>query len=144
MSTAPRPRIITVAFWLTMVGAVLLLAGGLVGVSTSLTTPASAFPDSLGEGQAHRILLMHGGVGAVLAVAGLGLSFLAGRTRNGDKRFRRALAALAGGVVFVVFLLALFAPYNLELLALIGVVPVAVGATLFTRPAAAAWFEDAT
>ena len=141
MSTAPRPRIITIAFWLTMVGAVLLLAGGILGITTSLTTPESAFP-SMGEGQAHRILLMHGGVGAVLAVAGLGLSFLAGRTRNGDKRFRRALAALAGGVVFIVFLLALFAPYNLELLALIGVVPVAIGATLFTRPAAAEWFED--
>lgn len=141
MSTAPRPRIITIAFWLTMVGAVLLLAGGILGITTSLTTPESAFP-AMGAGQAHRILLMHGGVGAVLAVAGLGLSFLAGRTRNGDKRFRRALAALAGGVVFIVFLLALFAPYNLELPALIGVVPVAIGATLFTRPAAAEWFED--
>jgi hypothetical protein len=144
MSTAPRPRIITIAFWLTIVGAVLLLAGGILGITTSLTTPASAFPDSMGEDQAHRVLLMHGGVGAVMAVAGLALSLLAGRTRNGDKRFRRALAALAGGVVFMVFLLALFAPYNIELLALIGVVPVAVGATLFTRPAAAEWFEGAT
>lgn len=144
MPTAPRPRIITIAFWLTMIGAVLLLAGGILGITTSLTTSPSAFPASLGAGQVHRILLMHAGVGAVLAVAGLGLSFLAGRTRNGDKRFRRALAALAGSVVFIVFLLALFAPYNLELLALIGVVPVAVGATLFTRPAAANWFEDAS
>lgn len=144
MTTAPRPRVITIAFWLTMVGSVLLLAGGILGISTSLTTPPSAFPASLGAGQAHRILLMHGGVGAVLAVAGLGLSFLAGRTRNGDKRYRRALAALAGGVVVVVFLLALFAPYNLELPALIGVVPVAVGATLFTRPAAADWFEESS
>jgi hypothetical protein len=144
MSTAPRPRIITIAFWLTMVGAVLLLAGGILGITTSLTTPVSAFPASMGQGQAHRILLMHGGVGAVLALAGLGLSFLAGRTRNGDKRFRRALAALAGVVVFLVFVIALLAPYNLELLTLIGVVPVAIGATLFTRPPAADWFEDAS
>jgi hypothetical protein len=143
MATAPRPRIITTAFWLTAVGAVLILAGGIIGISTAVSTSPSAFPASIGEAQAHRILVMHGGVGAVLAIAGLALSFLAGRTRAGDRRFRRALAALAGVVVVIVFVLGLFAPYNLELLSLIGVVPVAIGATLFTRPAAAPWFEDA-
>ncbi len=136
----PRPRAVNVAFWLSLVGAILLIAGGLLGVTTALTTPVSAFGAKFTHEQAHQILVLHGGVGAVFAVAGIALGYLAGRTRNGDNRFRRAQVALSATIVLLTFVLALIAGTSLELLSLIGVVPVAVGATLFTRPAAAAWF----
>jgi hypothetical protein len=136
-----RPRAVDIAFWLSLLGSVLAIVGGSLGLTRSFTTSPDSFATSLTEAQVHQILVLHGGVGAVFIVAGLALGFLAGRTRNGDKRFRRALAALAAALVLLVFVVALLAPYALEIIALISVIPIAVAATLYTRPGAAAWFD---
>lgn len=140
--TPERPRIVNVAFWLVLVGAVLLLAGGLLGVSTAFSTPHSAFGDQFADGDIRNILVLHGGIGVLCMAVGLVLSFLAGRARNGDARIRRVLVWLAVAIVVLIFLLALLAPSSIELPALFGVVPVALGATLFMRPGAHEWFED--
>lgn len=137
-----RPTIVNIAFWLVLLGAVLLLAGGLLGVTSAFTTPRSAFADDLSDSAVHSILVMRAGIGAICLLTGMGLSFLAGRTRNGDLRFRRSLVWLSVALVVLVFVLALLAPFAITLPALFGVVPVAIGATLFMRPASSDWFQD--
>lgn len=134
--TAPqaRPRVVDVAFWMSVVGAVLLIAGGLLRATTSLTMPVS--------NAQQRSAPLEVGLGALFIIAGCVLGFLCGRTRNGDKRFRRALAALAIVVVLLTFALVITGLYiYVAPLAVFGVIPVAVGATLFTRPGAEVWFD---
>jgi hypothetical protein len=139
-TTPARPAIVNIAFWLVLAGAVLLLAGGLLGVSSAVSTPRSAFGPELSDGAVRSIVIMRGGIGGLLLVTGLVLSFMAGRARNGDLRFRRTVVWLAVAVVVLVFLLTLLAPFAVTPLALFGVVPVAIGATLFMRPASSDWF----
>jgi hypothetical protein len=141
---APRPAIVTIAFWLVLAGSVLLLAGGLLGLSSAITTPRGAFSTDLSDGEVRSIVIMRGGISALLLITGLVLSFLAGRARNGDLRFRRAMVWLSVVLVALVFVLALLAPFAVAPLALFGVVPVAIGATLFMRPAASDWFLEMT
>jgi hypothetical protein len=131
-----RPRIITTAFWVSVAGAVLLIAGGSLGVTIFLTTPAATAQ------RLHLSPQLIVGLGALFMIAGLVLGFLCGRTRNGDKRFRRAQVALSVVVVLLTFfLVANGMSSNVTIPTFLGVIPVAVGATLFVRPAASAWFD---
>ncbi|MCF6386436.1 hypothetical protein L2K20_05590 [Mycobacterium sp. MBM] len=139
---APRPTLVNIAFWLVLAGSVLLLAGGLLGVSSAIGTPRDAFSPDLSDGEVRSIVVMRGGVSALLLITGLVLSFLAGRARNGDLRFRRSMVWLSVVLVALVFVLTLLAPFAVTPLALFGVVPVAIGATLFMRPAVSDWFLE--
>lgn len=139
---APRPAIVNIAFWLVMAGSVLLLAGGLLGLTGAIGAPRSAFSAELSDSEVRSIVIMRGGVSALLLITGVALSFLAGRARNGDLRFRRSMVWLSVVLVALVFVLALLAPFAVAPLALFGVVPVAIGATLFMRPAATDWFLE--
>ncbi|KAA0118636.1 hypothetical protein [Mycolicibacterium sp. P9-22] len=141
-TSAPRPAIVNIAFWLVLAGSVLLLAGGLLGLSSAIGTPRSAFSTELSDSEVRNIVIMRGGISALLLITGLVLSFLAGRARTGDLRFRRAMVWLSVVLVALVFVLALLAPFAVAPLALFGVVPVAIGATLFMRPAASDWFLE--
>ncbi len=118
-ATEPRPRALTVAFWLLLVGAVMLICGGLIAATASI--PA-----------------LFRGVGIVCVVAGAMIAFLAGRVRKtGDPRFRRAALALSFVVVVLVSLVAALG--IVHLLALLSVLPLIVGAMLLSQPAAAGW-----
>lgn len=139
---SPRPAIVNIAFWLVLAGSVLLLAGGLLGLSSAISTPRSAFSAELSDSEVRSIVVMRGGISGLLLVTGVVLSFLVGRARTGDLRFRRAMVWLAVVLVALVFVLALLAPFAIAPLALFGVVPVAIGATLFMRPAASDWFLE--
>jgi nucleoside permease NupC len=121
--TAPqsRPRVVTAAFWCWLVAAILLIVGGLLAASVAL--PA-----------------VFRGVGVVTALAGAGMAFLAGRSRNGDTRFRRAAVALALTIVVLVALLAVFGVVHV--LTLLAVLPLIAGTVLITRPAAASADEE--
>ena len=55
-------------------------------------------------------------------------------------RYRRALVALSVVIVVMLAVATVFLRIVLELPAVLAVIPVAVGATLFTRPAVADWF----
>jgi heme A synthase len=96
---------------------------------------------SVTDDQVRQILTMHRGAGVVYVVVGLALALLAGRTRNGDTRFRRALVALSVLVVVLLAAAMVFFRIVLEVPAVLAVIPIAIGATLFTRPSAAAWFS---
>ena len=84
---SPRPRAVNAAFWCWVVAALLLMVGGLIAASASL--PA-----------------LFRGAGVISAIAGAGMAFLAGRSRAGDARFRRAGIALSLAIVVLVAVVA--------------------------------------
>jgi hypothetical protein len=115
--TAPqsRPRAVTAAFWCWVVASFLLLLGGLIAASLNMPV---AFR----------------GAGVIFALAGAALAFLAGRSRGGDTRFRRAALALSLALVVLVALAALFRLANG--ITLLAVFPLVAGTVLITRPSA--------
>ena len=123
--TAPqsRPRVVTAAFWCWVLASLLLIAGGMIAASVAL--PA-----------------VYRGAGVITAIGGAGMAYLAGRTRTGDNRFRRAALALSITIVFVTSLLAvsvvLFGGF-VATVTLLAVFPLAAGTVLMTRPAALSW-----
>jgi hypothetical protein len=120
--TAPqsRPRVVTAAFWCWLVASVLLIVGGLLAAAVGLP------------------VVFRGG-GVITALAGAALAFLAGRSRTGDTRFRRATLALALTIVVLVALCAVFGVVHV--LTLLAVIPLIAATVLTTRPAASAWAE---
>jgi hypothetical protein len=80
------------------------------------------------------------GAGVVTALAGIGMAFLAGRSRTGDTRFRRAAVALALTLVVLIAALAVFGVAHV--LTLLAVFPLIAGTVLITRPAAAPADEE--
>ncbi|WP_102144142.1 hypothetical protein [Mycobacterium hubeiense] len=116
----PRPRVVTAAFWCWQIAAVLLIVGGLLVVFAHL--PA-----------------VQRGSGGITVLAGAGMAFLAGRSRTGDSRFRRAAIALSLATVVLLPLLVMFGVVHV--LTLLAVLVLIAGTVLITRPAAAAWSE---
>jgi hypothetical protein len=116
--TAPQspPRVVTAAFWCWVAASLLLTVGGLIAASVAL--PA-----------------VYRGAGVITVLAGVGMAFLAGRTRGADSRFRLAAVALS---LTIVVLVAAFAVFGvLHVLTLLAVIPLIAGTVLMTRPAAA-------
>jgi hypothetical protein len=108
-----RPRSVTAAFWLWLVSAVLLVSYGLFVVTVTLVGPTAFLRAS----------------GGILIVTGVGLGYLAGKSRTGEWRYARAAVALSLGlVVFLSILLAiqmlgfLVAPVVLFLIVAAGLV----------------------
>ena len=121
--TAPqsRPRVVTAAFWCWVAASVFLIVGGLIAASMALP-------------------MVYRGAGIVTALAGAGVAFLAGRSRGGDTRFRRAAVALSLAIVVLVALLSVFG--IVHVLTLLAVIPLIAGAVLITRPAASSQPEQ--
>ena len=138
---ASRPRAVEVAFWLLIVGAVMLVVGGLLAATMGFDNIRSVAPDSVSDEQVHNYLTFHRGSGVICVLTGVALGFLTGRMRLGDARFRRATIVLALVTVVLVGLVAVFA--GIHILSLVGLLPIIVGALLLTRPAAAEWFTGA-
>jgi general stress protein CsbA len=113
--------VVTAAFWCWVVASIMLIVGGLLAASAAL--PA-----------------VFRGAGVVTALAGAGMAFLAGRSRSGDTRFRRAAVALALTVIMLVALLAVFGVVHL--LTLLSVIPLIAGVVLMTRAAATSTPEE--
>src|SRR5258707_14681083 len=73
-----RPRIVDAAFWLWLISSILLVSFGML-LAFSQNNPPTLVR----------------GAGALFAVSGLALGYLAGRARMGDAGFRRAAVGLA-------------------------------------------------
>jgi len=118
--TAPqsRPRAVTAAFWCWVAAAILLIVGGLIAASVS------ALPT------------VYRGGGIITVLAGAGIAYLAGRSRNEDTRYRRAAIALSLVIVVLVAIGSVLG-FTLHVLTLLAVLPLIAGAVLMTRPAAA-------
>jgi hypothetical protein len=115
--TAPqqRPRVVTAAFWCWVAASVLLVAGGLIVAAASVPP------------------LSRGG-GVITALAGAGMAFVAGRSRTGDSRFRRAGVALALAIIVMMPLVVMFGVVHV--LTLLAVLLRIAGTVLITRPSA--------
>lgn len=119
--TEPRPRLVTAAFWLWLLAAILLILTGLTLVLSESSIPG-----------------FFRGAGALWVFSGIGLGFLAGRTRLGDARFRRAVVALS---VALVLLLAVFSLMSRGVVWLVIMILLMVASALVMRPVAASWFN---
>lgn len=118
---ASRPRIVEAVFWLWLVAAISLVLLGLLMALTRGSLPT-----------------VFRGAGIIFAVAGLALGYLAGRTRAGHARLRRAAVGLS---LALVVLLALFTLMTGGILWLIPMILTMIGAVLVMRPSAQDWFH---
>ena len=116
-----RPQLVNIAFWCWIVAAVSLAALGLLLALNRAPLP---------------VFLR--GAGAVLAVAGLALGYLAGRARSGQTAFRRAAVALAMALVVVLALFILIGGGGV--LFMLPMILALAGAVLIMRPSAQQWF----
>lgn len=132
-----RPRNVTIAYWLWIVCAVLLILFGLLAFTASADAIREQFAEDKRDDVDAFIKLLRG-IGVISLLVGGVVGFLAGPVRKGDRRFRRTLATLS--VVFA--FLQIFAvivglsPFALLLVA----VGLLVAAILVYRPQADAWF----
>ncbi|MDH6198753.1 peptidoglycan/LPS O-acetylase OafA/YrhL [Mycobacterium frederiksbergense] len=120
MSSSPapkRPLVATVGFFFWLVASVLLIVGGMIAASVSLPGLDT---------------VLFRGTGVLTALAGLGMAFLAGRSRTGDPRYRRAAIALSLAIVVIVALIARFG--LVHILTLLGLVLLVVGTGLNALP----------
>ncbi len=122
-----RPRIVNAAFWCWLAAAFLLAALGLLLALNKAPLP-----------------VFIRGAAALFAVAGLALGYLAGRTRTGHARYRRAAVALALALVVLLALFMLIGGGGV--LWVLPMILALVGAILVMRPSAQEWFpsEDKT
>jgi hypothetical protein len=139
-SAQPRPRIVEVAFWCWAVAAILLVLGGLLALTTGFGNLRGHFPAEVTDDQIRSFLTFYRGTGGVCIVLGVAIGYLAGRTRRGDKRFRRASVALSFATVVLLLACAILLRIVLPLapLAAIALIAAAVSAT---RERATAWFD---
>lgn len=141
MPTHSRPRLVDAAFWCFIGGAVIMIVGGLLAATATYDAARAAIPAEMSDDRVRTYLTVYRltGIGAVLGA--VALSFLAGRARRGDGRFRFALLGMAFALVAVVLLMAIGVGVAQPLI-LLGLLPVLVGAALMTRPAARAWYDQ--
>ncbi|MBV8928686.1 MAG: hypothetical protein JO152_06150 [Mycobacteriaceae bacterium] len=121
-ASQPRPRVVDAAFWSWLAAAALLVVFGLL-IALMASTPVPVF---------------YRGAGGLFAVAGFAIGYLAGRTRRGDRRFRRATVSLT---LVLAVLLTLFAVKTLGYIWLVIIVLLMTAAALAMRPAASEWFD---
>ncbi len=116
-----RPRVVEAVFWLWLVAAISLV---LLGALMALTRG--------------NLPVLYRGAGILFALAGLALGYLAGRTRAGHARPRRAAVGLS---LALVVLLALFTLMTGGILWLVPMILTMVGAVIIMRPSAQDWFH---
>ncbi|WP_193044470.1 hypothetical protein [Mycolicibacterium baixiangningiae] len=135
-----RPRVVEIAFWALVAGAVLLIVGGLLAATVTFETARSAMDPEVTNEKVRDYLTVYRGMGIGAVLAGAGLAFVAGRARRGDAKFRRATVALALAIAVVLVMLAAGAGVG-QPMTLLALLPIVVGTVLLTRRSAAGWFE---
>jgi len=118
----PRPRAVTTAFWCWLAGAVLLIVGGLLTTAVAVPLPT-----------------LFRGMGVVVAISGVGMAFVAGRTHAGDARYKRAAVALSMAIVVLVGVIALLGV--LHICALLAPLALIAGTVAIRSSAAQTWFD---
>lgn len=137
-----RPGVVTAAFWLLVVGGVLVMFGGLMTATVSLDYLRQIQPPSVSDQSVHDLLWLYRGPGVLFTVAAAVLVFFTGRVRKRDDRSRRAAIALAFTIVVLVSIGAAFGIAGFSVPMLLGMIPIIAGALLLGRPAAVDWFAN--
>lgn len=140
----PRPGAVTAAFWLLVVGAVLLMTGGLLAATVGFDYLRQVEPPAVSDQSVRDLLWQYRGTGLMFSLAALGLLVLAIRMRVRDLRARRASIALGLVIVILISICTAIQIAGLHILALLSMVPIIVGTLLLGRPAAAEWFVGGT
>jgi hypothetical protein len=135
-----RPRVVDVAFWFFVGGAVMIMVGGLMASTASFDDARAYLPETVSDDQVRSYLMLYRGTGVSSAVAGAALAFLAGRARRGDSRFRLATLGLAFATVVVVGLMAIGAGVAHPIV-LLSLLPILVATALITMPSARIWYD---
>jgi hypothetical protein len=140
-SADPRPRTVEVAFWCWMAAAALLIVAGVLEMTmVKYRDMRNSLPASVPDSEVRSLFDTYRTVAIVCAVLGMAIGYFAGRTRGGNKRFRRGTVALS--VVGVVLLLAATVLLRaVTLLAVLAVIPLLVAVVAVTRDSASAWFD---
>ena len=139
-ATESRPAAVTAAFWVLVVGAVLLMAGGLMAATVSFDSLRQAAPPTVSDDAVRSYARLYRGAGILFSVAAAALAAFAVRARDGDPRFRRSAMTLGLTIVVLVGLAAVFA--GTHILALLSLVPIVVGTLLLSRPAVVDWYTN--
>lgn len=136
----PRPRSVDVAFWFWVVSAAALFLNGLAGVTQRYDAVRAAARHGLTDEDVRNLVTYFRAWGALCILLAAGIAFLAGRTRQGDKRYRRALIALS--VVSVLGAIVMASSGSVGPLLLIAALSLIVANVLIIRPAAQEWFDE--
>ena len=128
-----RPGGVTTAFWLLVVGGVMLMAGGLMAATVSVESLREAARSTVSDDSVRDYARLYRGTGILFCIAAATLIGFAVRARGGDPRFRRAAIALGLAIVVIVAVVAVFA--GTHILALLSLLPIIVGTLLLGRPA---------
>ena len=129
-----RPAAFNTAFWLLVVGAVLLMAGGLMSATLGFDTLRRSAPQAVSDQTVQNYLRLYRGAGVLLALAGAALAAFAARARDGDTRFRRSATGLSLAIVVLVSLAAGFG-LRIHILALFSLLPIIAGTLTLNRRA---------
>ena len=135
-ASEPRSGATATAFWLLVVGAVLLMLGGLMAATVGFDALRRAAPPTVSDQSVRNYLRLYRGVGVLFALAAAALAGFARRARAGDTRYRRAATALALAIVVLVSLAAGFG-LRIHILALLSLLPIIAGTLMMNRRAAA-------
>jgi membrane protease YdiL (CAAX protease family) len=133
-----RPSAVTTACWLLVLGAVLLMAGGLLAGLVSFDSLRQTSPPSVTDDAVRAYARLYRGAGLLFGFAGLALVWFAGRARRRDLRSRRAAMALSLAFVVLVAVAAVLS--GTHILALLSILPIIVGTLLLSRPAVVEWY----
>src|ERR1700722_2854714 len=99
-----------------------------------------AYPASVPDSDVRSLYDYYRFVGIIGAVLGMAIGYFAGRTRRGNKRFRRGTIALSVvGVVLVLAAKVLLG--GVGLLAVLAVIPLLLAVVAATREPASEWFD---
>ena len=129
-----RPAAVTTAFWLLVLGAVLLMAGGLMSATLGFDTLRRSAPQTVTDETVRNYLRLYRGAGVLLALAGAALAAFAARARDGDTRFRRSATGLSLAIVVLVSLAAGFG-LRIHILSLFSLLPIIAGTLTLNRRA---------
>ena len=129
-----RPAAVTTAFWLLVLGAVLLMAGGLMSATLGFDTLRRSAPQTVTDETVQNYLRLYRGAGVLLALAGAALAAFAARARDGDTRFRQSATGLSLAIVILVSLAAGFG-LRIHIQALLSLRPIIAGTLTLNRRA---------
>ena len=124
-----------------MAAAVLLIVAGVLEMTVvKYGDLRNAYPASVPDSEVRSLFETYRTVAIVCAVLGMAIGYFAGRTRGGNKRFRRGTVALSvAGVVLLLAATVLLSAVTL--LAVLAVIPLLVAVVAATREPASEWFD---
>jgi uncharacterized membrane protein len=139
MSAIPeRPVAVNTAFWILVVGAALLLVGGLMAASVSFDYLRNSVPPTVSDDGVRSYARFYRGAGVLFSLAAVALVAFAARARSRDPRSRRAAMALGLTIVVVVGVVAALGFSTTP--SLLSLLPIVVGTLLLSRPAVVEWY----